>query len=89
MSEKELPEVPELVVQMPEPEPQHPYDIAMLIDNTVYQCYNCDGQQAAAFLSQPKFVQYINGEAKIGYKYDPETESFRRPIYDAETDTYH
>jgi hypothetical protein len=64
-----LPEVPDLVA------PKHdvsayPYDIAVIIDDTVFQIMNVDGQQAAQFLSQPRFVRILPGDlAKIGWKY--------------------
>lgn len=70
----ELPQVPSLR-ENPLP-PVQPYDIAVLIDNTVYQLMNVDGIQAAMFLAQPKFVQVAFGQARIGQKYNPETKEF-------------
>jgi hypothetical protein len=83
-----LPEPPELQPVRPERYPAFPFDIAVLVDNIVYQVYNVEGEQAALFLSQPTFVQYKNDEAKVGWKYDPETKTFKQPIYDPETDTF-
>jgi len=68
MSDKELPEI---VKPYPEPERQ-PFDVAMLIDNIVYQVLNIDGQTAAQYLSQPTYVRIKDGEAKNGWKYNPE-----------------
>jgi hypothetical protein len=67
--QNDLPDVPDLVA------PKHdvtafPYDIAVIIDDTVFQIMNVDGQQAAQFLSQPRFVRILPGDlAKIGWKY--------------------
>jgi hypothetical protein len=85
MSEKELPEV---VRPFPEPE-RLPFDIAMMIDNVVYQVLNVDGQSAAQYLSQPTYLRVKEGETKVGWKYNPETKTFSRPTYDPDTDTYY
>jgi hypothetical protein len=69
MSEEILPGVPPL------DKPRHdvsayPYDLAVIIDDTVFQIMNVDGQHAAQFLSQPKFVRVMPGDfVKIGWKY--------------------
>jgi hypothetical protein len=63
-----LPEVPELVPPAPEHVPAYDYNIAMLIDDVVYQVLNVDAQQAAQFMSQPIFVQ-VGLDAKVGWKY--------------------
>lgn len=63
-----LPEVPELVPPAPEHVPAYDYNIAMLIDDVVYQVLNVDAQQAAQFMSQPTFVQ-VGFDAKVGWKY--------------------
>jgi hypothetical protein len=84
----ELPKVPKLVIPYPDVLPENPFDIAMLIDNVVYQLYNVEGEQAAQLLSQPTFVQFKPGTAKIGWKYNPETKEFSRPVYDPETDKF-
>jgi hypothetical protein len=64
----ELPEVPELVAPAPEHVPAYDYNIAMLIDNVVYQVMNVDSQQAAQFMSQPTFIQ-VGSDAKVGWQY--------------------
>jgi len=64
-----LPEVPDLI------EPRYevalfPYDVALIIDGTIFQIMNLDGQQAAQYLSQPKFIRVLPGDfVKIGWKY--------------------
>ena len=63
-----LPEVPELVAPAPEHVPAYDYNIAMLIDNVVYQVMNVDAQQAAQFMSQPTFIQ-VGLDAKVGWQY--------------------
>lgn len=84
-----LEEVPELRVP-PNPGPEKlPFDIAMVINNCVYQVLNVDGDHAAQLLSQPTYIRFKNEEAKLGWRYDPETETFSRPIYEPETDTFH
>ena len=84
MLEKEIPEI-----SRPFPEPERlPFDVAMLIDNIVYQVLNVDGQQAAQYLSQPTYLRVRDGETRVGWKYDPETKTFSRPVYDPETDTF-
>jgi hypothetical protein len=80
-------EVPEIVKPFPEPE-RLPFDVVMLIDNIVYQVLNVDGQTAAQYLSQPTYMRIKNGEAKTGWRYNPETKTFTRPTYDPETDTF-
>lgn len=68
-SEEPLPDVPELVFPKLDFAP-HPYDIALIIDDTVFQIMNVDGQSAAQFLSQPKFVRITGGDfVKVGWKY--------------------
>jgi hypothetical protein len=69
MSEELLPGVPEL--ERPKHEVSaYPYDIALIIDDVIFQIMNVDGQHAAQFLSQPKFVRILPGDfAKIGWKY--------------------
>jgi len=67
--EQTLPEIPDLVAPQFEVSP-HPYDIALIVDDTVFQIMNVDGQQAAQFMSQPKFVRILPGDyVKIGWKY--------------------
>jgi hypothetical protein len=49
---------------------QFPFDIAMVIDGTVFQVMNVTGQAAAQFLSQPTFVRITpENFAKVGWKY--------------------
>lgn len=81
-------EVPQITKPFPEPE-LLPFDVAMLIDNIVYQVLNVDGQSAAQYLAQPTYLRVKHGETKVGWKYDPETKTFSRPTYDPETDTFH
>ena len=70
MSEEQtLPDIPDLVAPKFEVSP-HPYDIALVIDDTVFQIMNVDGQHAAQFMSQPRFVRVNPGDyVKIGWKY--------------------
>jgi hypothetical protein len=56
-----------------------PYDIALIIDNVVYQTMNVPGEVAAQYMSQPKFVQYTNNAAHVGWTYDEETDTFLQP----------
>ena len=81
-------DLPEIVKTFPEPE-RLPFDIAMLIDNVVYQVLNVDGQSAAQYLSQPTYIRVKNEETRVGWKYNPETKTFSRPTYDPDTDTYY
>jgi hypothetical protein len=57
----------------------HPFDIAIIIDNIVYQIWNTEGQFAAQLLAQPVFVQIHAGEAKVGWIYDPAAGTFSPP----------
>jgi hypothetical protein len=72
-----LPEVPPLANIAP-PEGLI-YDLAVIIDNTVYQIIGTDGQSAAQFLSQPTFVQVDKTQVEPGYLYNPETQEFIKP----------
>jgi hypothetical protein len=69
MSE-ELPEIPSLIPPAIETIASYPYNIAMIIDGTVYQIINVDGQTAAMYLSNPTFVQVAQDVARIGWTYD-------------------
>jgi hypothetical protein len=59
--------------------PIHPYHIAMVINNVVYDVLSVESKQAAQYLSQPKFIQISHREAEIGWLYDENTETFRFP----------
>lgn len=60
-------DIPELV---PPTNVLYPYDIALVIDGTVFQVLNVDGQSAAQFMSQPTFVRVTpTNFAKVGWKY--------------------
>jgi hypothetical protein len=85
--EKDKPEIPELVTPFPEGIYDQPFNVAMVIDNICYTVLNCNGEQASQYLAQPKFVQVLPSEARVGWKYDPETGTFSAPKYDHETDT--
>ena len=61
-------EIPEL--EKPLARPISPFIVAMVIDGTVYQIFNLDGQQAAQYLSNPKFVQINYGDAEVGWEYN-------------------
>lgn len=76
MSKKEVPPLqePEIVYYA-----RFPYDIALVIDNIVYQTMNVPGDMAAQYMAQPKFVQYINNSAHVGWIYDEETDTFSPP----------
>ena len=76
MTKREIPPLEEPVVLVYE---NFPYDIALLIDNVVYQTMNVPGDVAAQYLSQPKFVQYVNNAAHVGWTYDEETDTFHAP----------
>jgi hypothetical protein len=87
-NEKDLSDPPKLTPPYPEHVPT-PFSIAMVIDNIVYKVMNVEGDIAAELLAQPKYIRFKDQEAKTGWKYDPETNTFSRPIYDPETDTFH
>lgn len=74
-----LPTVPELAPIIPEMNAVYPYNIALIIDNVVYSTFNVEGQQAAQFLSQPKFVQFDNFDARIGWIYNEADGTFSAP----------
>lgn len=74
-----LPSIPALEPVSPAELAMEPYDVALIIDNVVYQTFNVDGQTAARFLAQPLFVQYTADSAKVGYHYDPQTGTFFNP----------
>jgi hypothetical protein len=57
----------------------NPFDMALIIDGKVYQVMNVDGQTAAAFLAEHTFVQIEEGEAQVGWDYDPATGAFTKP----------
>jgi hypothetical protein len=81
-------DVPDLMVP-PNPEQEEfPFHIAMIINGCVYQTLNVDGDHAAMLLAQPTYIRVKKNEAKLGWKYDPETKTFVRPVYDPETDTF-
>jgi hypothetical protein len=56
-----------------------PFYVATVVDGVVYDVMNVSGQQAAVYLSQPKFVQINHGDAGIGWTYDEETGTFTAP----------
>lgn len=58
---------------------REPYDIALLIDNVVYQLINLDGQAAAQYMSNPTFVQVDYRTVSNGDVYDPATGTFSKP----------
>jgi hypothetical protein len=69
-SESSLPEIPELVQPEIERIAPFPYDIALIIDDVVFQVMNVDGQQAAQLMRQPKFVRVTADDyVKVGWKY--------------------
>jgi hypothetical protein len=70
-----LPEVPSLVTPFVQA-PTQDYSVAALIDNTVYQVLNTDGQGAALFLANPTFIQVDKDQVSVGQIYDPETNTF-------------
>jgi hypothetical protein len=61
------------------PAPKYDYYLAVVHEGIVYQTLNVDGQTAALYASQPKFVQMSPGEAQIGYVYDEATNTFSVP----------
>jgi hypothetical protein len=56
-----------------------PFYIATVVNGIVYDVMNVNGQQAAMYLTQPKFVQVNNGDTGIGWLYDEETGTFTAP----------
>jgi hypothetical protein len=84
--EKEL-AVPELKKPFPDAVYRQPFNVALVIDDFVYNVINCNGEQAAQYLAQPLFVQVAEDETKVGWKYEKETGKFIRPKYDPETDS--
>lgn len=79
MTDITLPDVPELEVPAVQEVRSQPFDIAVIIDNVVYQVINTDGQFAAQLLSSPKFVQVLPNEAKIGWIYNELDGTFAQP----------
>ena len=71
--------LPELEPVLNLPALLHDYFLAVVHEGTVYQTLNVDGQTAALYTSQPKFIQISQGEAQIGYAYDEETGTFSIP----------
>jgi hypothetical protein len=69
MTDEILPDVPTLISPTVSQIPAYDFDIALIIDGTVFQIMNVDGQQAAQYLSNPTFVQVVNGSARIGWTY--------------------
>jgi hypothetical protein len=69
MTEEILPEVPSLTYPRADQTPNHEFDVAMIINGTVFQIINLDGPSAAQYLSSPTFVQVLPGDAKIGWTY--------------------
>lgn len=61
----------------------HPFNMALIIDNQVYQVMNVDGQTAAAFAAPHTFVQIADGEAQAGWSYDVATGTFSAPAEEA------
>jgi hypothetical protein len=59
---------------------RNPFNMALVIDNKVYQIMNVDGQTAAAFLEPHTFVQIADGEAQAGWDYDPVAGTFTEPV---------
>jgi len=70
-----LPQVPNFVLPKPENITPNPYFIALLVDNVLVNLMNVDGQTAAAYLSNPTFVQ-VTGTEQPGMKYNPSTKEF-------------
>lgn len=81
MTDESLPQVPELETPIAQELANQPFDIAIIIDDTVYQVINTDGQFAAQLLSQPKFVQVSPTEAKVGWIYNELDNTFSPPSF--------
>lgn len=79
MTESALPQIPSLEVPAVQEVRSQPFDIAVIIDNVVYQVLNTDGQFAAQLLAQPKFVQVLPNEAKVGWIYNEADNTFTQP----------
>lgn len=72
-----LPEVPPLEPIIARETYDH--NVAVIVDGVVYSVMNVSPQSAALFLSQPKFVQVLQGQAADGYLYNEETGEFSPP----------
>lgn len=72
-----LPQIPPL--EPVEAREVYDYNVAVIVDGVVYSVMNVSPQSAALFLSQPKFVQVLPGQAADGYTYDEETGQFSAP----------
>jgi len=72
-----LPSVPPLSPATGTPVPAQPYYIAVTIDDVAYQVMNLDGQTAALFLSNPKFVQ-CDATVAPGMTYNTNTNTWSR-----------
>lgn len=58
---------------------RYPYNIAVVVNGTVYSVVNVPGQQAAMYLSQPEFIHVDIGTVTTGYTYDSVTGEFAPP----------
>jgi hypothetical protein len=82
MSEQ-LPAIPELQKPATPAEAlsaDNTYNLAVVIDNVVYQMMQTDGRNAAIFLANPIFIQVNPGDAQTGYTYDPQTGTFSAQV---------
>lgn len=69
INKKEPPTLPDLEEPLPQTFGYFPYEVALIIDDVIYDIFNVDGQQAAQYMAQPKFVLFNPGEAKLGWIY--------------------
>lgn len=69
---------------MTEQTPLPPIKLAFILDGRVQELLNTDTRLAAIFLSEPIAVDTTGLDVKIFSKYDPETQEFTAPTYDAE-----
>jgi hypothetical protein len=74
-----LPQVPEIMTPVDRTAEESKYNLAVIIDNTVYAILGTDGQSAARFLAQPTFVQVDKNLVTEGDIYDPATGTFSTP----------
>jgi len=58
------------------PEDAAEFDLAVILDNTVYQVISTTGQSAAIFLAGPTFAQVDRAVVAVGDAYDPATGAF-------------
>lgn len=59
---------------------ENQYHIAVVIDGVVYQILQTNGKNAAIFLANPTFIQINQGDAQMGYTYNPTDGTFSAEV---------